>query len=657
MDLKKNYRPDIDGLRAVAVLAVLFYHTDIAFFSGGYVGVDVFFVISGYLITGIIVREIEANEFSILKFYERRIRRIYPALYAVIAFVFLVSAILYTPYNFKETGKSAMATIVFASNILFWYQSGYFDAPSTLKPMLHTWSLAVEEQFYIVLPLLIWLVMRFARTWLKPILIMLAALSFGLSVYYIKADVTAAFYFAHLRAWELLIGSLLAVNILPIPTNHNIRHALSLAGIFMIASSVSLYTHATLFPGTSALLPTMGAALILYSGMGGKSLVGNFLQTPVFVFIGKISYSLYLWHWVIIVFGKLYIITPATSADKVIWIAVSFALAVLSWKFIETPFRTNIYFSRPKIFALAGSVMAVAFAVSAAIYITDGAPQRFDQQSLSLISMSDVEWEKWDKCIKRAKFTKTSNLCQVGDTTIPPQFLLWGDSHAHMFAATINTVALEKNTSGYVASLNSCPPLVGVERPDRPGCLKYNDKVFAYIQEHPELKTVILSARWGWVAHGTGYKLEGDSFELVDDTIQINKRDGNIEVFEAGLERTVQNLISLNRDVILIMPTPEVGFDVPSAYLIAARTSRDINALIAPTYKEYLERNQVVFDIVEDLAERYKIQLIDPSKILCDANICRVAIEGQPPLYRDYNHLSTLGVYYVLGAFEGLFNE
>jgi len=296
--MKLTYREDIDGLRAISVLAVVFNHAGITLFSGGYIGVDVFFVISGYLITSIILREILTADFSIIRFYERRIRRILPALFITIAFTVAVSAIMYDAEKFKEFGKSVIATTLFASNINFWRESGYFDAPSQLKPLLHTWSLAVEEQFYIFFPMLMFLIYRFARKIAPALLFGITILSLALAIVTVPQDPSAAFYLAQLRAWELLVGAFLALNIIPENAGKKYSDFIGILGLVMVLAPVILYTADTKFPGLSALPPVLGAAFIIFSGVNNKTLIGKFLSLPPLVFIGKISYSLYLWHWV-----------------------------------------------------------------------------------------------------------------------------------------------------------------------------------------------------------------------------------------------------------------------------------------------------------------------------------------------------------------------
>ena len=343
-----KYRTDIDGLRAIAVLAVLLFHIGVEPFSGGYVGVDIFFVISGYLITSIIVREIKGGNFSIVKFYERRFRRILPALTVVMASSLAFGVLLLHPKHLYDLGWSSIAASLFSSNILFYLESGYFAESAELKPLLHTWSLAVEEQYYIFFPVLLILIAKidskkYAR-WLIP----LALVSFTLCIVGMEFNVSGTFYLIPTRTWELLTGSLLAINIFPGTKCQYVRNFLSITGFLMMAFSIFVYTPATNFPGIAAAIPTIGAALIIYSGIGGRSLVGRFLSLKPLVFIGLISYSLYLWHWPVIVYTKYYSIVELTNFEISVMLCFIFALSVFSWHYIEKTVQKKDFLHQKK---------------------------------------------------------------------------------------------------------------------------------------------------------------------------------------------------------------------------------------------------------------------------------------------------------------------
>ncbi len=655
MELKLHYRPDIDGLRAVAVLAVLFYHGGVSFLSGGYVGVDVFFVISGYLITSIIVSEMQANAFRLIDFYERRVRRIYPALFVMVACTLLAGAWLFDADNFAALGKSAAAVTIFLSNVLFWSEAGYFDRASTLKPLLHAWSLSVEEQFYILFPVLMLLIARFGKSRFGRFLGLLWAVSFAWSVYEAVKNPSSAFYLMHFRAWELLTGSLLALNVLPSRLNARFRNALALAGMTMILASIFLYHEGTPFPGLAALLPVAGSALTIYSGTKESAAVHKALSLRPLVFIGKIFYSLYLWHWPLLVFLKYYWIVEPSAANLALWLLASFAISTFSWQWIEKPFRARTFLRRARLFALAGSVMTLSFTAGVVVSLQDGFPHRFPdaltvKQKTAIADLREV-------CVgQEVQAFGEGVMCRIGAPDQPPRFALWGDSHAAAFAPALDMAAAKAKVGGYLFALPACPPLGGIDRqgPRKGTCYHYNQRVILFLRQHPEIDTIILSARWAISAKGKRYKTEqGPSVRLVD--MQGKRSASNAALFKIGLHRTVAVLAELNRNVVFVTGVPEVGYDVPSAFSIAMRTGRDLNDLIAPTRQDYLERNRAVLQALDMLKkDNLPFQIVDVSLALCDEERCHV-VENNQPLYRDDDHLSLYGARYLAWLFDPLF--
>lgn len=658
MQLKLQYRPDIDGLRAIAVLSVLFYHAGINAFSGGFVGVDVFFVISGYLITSIIVREIRVNKFTLFGFYERRIRRIYPALFVTVAFTLLAGALLFDAENYAALGNSTISVTFFLSNVLFWTEAGYFDKAAALKPLLHAWSLSVEEQFYILFPLLMALIARHFKSRFGRWLTGITLASLALNIYWVNRDASAAFYLTQFRAWELLAGSLLALDVIPTRIGAGLRNALSLAGITLVLASVVLFDHETPFPGVAALLPVLGSALLIYTGMDGTSLIEKALSLPPFVFIGKISYSLYLWHWPLLVFMKYYLIREPTAAELAACLLAAFMISALSWKYVENPFRVRSFLAKPRIFVFAGSVMILSLIASAAIYVNDGFPARFTTGQVISLGRNDPEWTQWESCTaSRKNYYNQAATCSIGAEGQSPSFLLWGDSHARALAPAIDVSAAKAGAGGYITGMMGCPPLFGLDYVDeyQGHCYNYNRRVALFIQKNPQLKTVILAARWALPIHGSYYKTEAEKDLTLIDMMQ-NQKGSNAALFDIGLHRTIDILLQLNRRVIIVTGIPEVGYDVPSAFSIAIRTGRDPNEIIAPTFQEYLERNQFALDVFKALEEDKAIQIIDLSKALCNEYRCNAVANGQP-LYLDEDHLSPFGSYYISYLFESLFKE
>ncbi|PIE00243.1 MAG: acyltransferase [Thiothrix nivea] len=377
-----QYRKEIDGLRALAVMPVILFHAGINGFSGGFVGVDVFFVISGYLITSIIMAELENNNFTIAGFYERRARRILPALFFVMLTTLPVAWWLLLPHELVAFGRSIIAVTIFASNILFWQESDYFATDSELIPLLHTWSLAVEEQYYVIFPLLLFVCWKFGLRRVTAVIATIAVISLGLAEWGWRHDASANFYLLPSRAWELMAGAGCALYL-----GHNPRPVgimsqwLSLTGLGLLLLSVVWLDDTIPFPGVYAILPVLGTVLIILFAHP-DNWTGKLLSIPVLVGIGLISYSAYLWHQPLFAFARLYNADEPAITVILALIALTLLLAVISWRFIERPFRQRHHFSRRQIFlmSLAGSLILIIIAL--ALMVFDGFPARFVQEPI-----------------------------------------------------------------------------------------------------------------------------------------------------------------------------------------------------------------------------------------------------------------------------------
>jgi peptidoglycan/LPS O-acetylase OafA/YrhL len=429
------YRRDIDGLRAIAVIAVVLHHLRTGFSHGGYVGVDVFFVISGYLITGIVHEEVVERRFSLSAFYERRVRRIFPALFALVVTCVAVGWVVLLPGEFETFGRSVVATTLFASNFFFMSQQGYFDPGVAARPLLHTWSLAVEEQFYLVFPLFLVFVFRAFRERFVLCTAILALLSFALSVLLVARNPDMAFYSSPGRAWELLLGALVALRAFPVLANRLAGETLGVIGLVCLAASIALFRESTPFPGAAALVPTVGSALIIYSGMARTTLVGALLGTRVFVFFGLISYSLYLWHWPIVVFGRLIAGHELGKAQKLSAFAACIVAATLSWYFIERPFRKRGWpVAWPRLARMSGAAMAAFCIAGTAIALAHGMPGRFSPRVNELAAFAEYDASalyRQDRCFLtlRSPAPLSAGECLTFDDR-RPDVLLMGDSHA-----------------------------------------------------------------------------------------------------------------------------------------------------------------------------------------------------------------------------------
>jgi peptidoglycan/LPS O-acetylase OafA/YrhL len=636
-----RYRHDVDGLRAVAIIPVVLYHFHVPFLPGGYVGVDVFFVISGFLITSLIHSEIAAGRFTYLDFYERRIRRIFPALLVLLFATMAAGFYELLPWTFANYGKAIAATGGFLSNVEFWREAGYFDAAAAEKPLLHTWSLAVEEQFYLVFPPLMLLVARFAKARYTLLFWAISAASLALGIWAVRYAPDFAFYWLPTRMWELLLGSLIAVGSF-VFAPHALRDgAMAVLGIGMILSAALFYNEATPFPGLAALLPCLGAGLVIVAGQTRAPAVNRALSWAPMVFIGKISYSLYLWHWPVYVFAHYRLARELTLAETVLLIAVSVALAVLSWRYVEQPFRKrNGVVSRPALFKGAGAAMAVAMASGLFIAFSDGVPRRFDRQTLALLAPAS-EPRDLVGCFGKVEQSFARRMCLIGDPSAPaPSFLVWGDSHAMAMSSGVASAARRVGVSGEIVVQPGCAPLLGADRvgsPDRP-CRKHNDRVLHHI-ESSSIQTIILIARWAGNAEGRSFGDEPCCEKLlVDDESRSASVEENNRVFLRALSRTIDGLRSRGRQVVVVNAIPESRYSVPDSLARNFALGKSLD--IGVTQAEFELRNRRVSEALQWHAR--EVQIVHPHRLLCTRERCDVLRDGTP-LYKDYDHVSVAG--------------
>ena len=494
-----NYRPDIDGLRAVAVIAVVLFHLDIGLIKGGYVGVDIFFVISGYLITKILDTDIRGGRFSILTFYDRRIRRIFPALFAMVLATSLAALAFLLPPEITDFSKSVIAAALFSSNMHFMAVTDYFNSAGNTAPLLHTWSLAVEEQFYLVFPLLLYRLRYASRPTLLLVLGSLTLLSFGLSVELVRTDQVMAFYLAPSRAWELLLGSNIALGALPPLRRSWLREVVAGLGIALIIASLVTFYAAMPFPGVRALAPCVGAACVLHAGEAGTTRISRLLSLKPIVFLGLISYSLYLWHWPIIVFARLWWLAPLGAAGKTIVFGASVAAGTMSWWFIERPYRLRSLLSAPaklRWAALAGTASAILSA--AALLASDGLAIAFPREVsrvAGFIHYDDRPVYRRGSCFLDSHVDTLAAydpaVC-LARSVVRPNLLLIGDSHAaHLWSGL---KAVFPDTEVLQATASGCKPVF-----DGKGvgtCVGLIDSALDRAMTPPALDAVILSARW-----------------------------------------------------------------------------------------------------------------------------------------------------------------
>jgi peptidoglycan/LPS O-acetylase OafA/YrhL len=488
---KTNYRADIDGLRALAVLSVIAFHLRIPMFSGGFVGVDVFFVISGYLITGTLISDLNLSRFSIARFYERRINRIFPALFVMLLVTTLIASMLLLPTDLKDFGKSLISAALSVSNVFFWLQAGYFEPDSGTSPLLHTWSLGVEEQFYIIFPLLLALLHRRASNYLRTIVV-IAVCSLIADIVFTSRAPTAAFYLLPSRAWELMVGAILSLKALP-AISIRWRNAASLAGLIMIVGANLLFTDATPFPGFAALLPCVGSALLIGAGQSGTSLVSGIFSWKPVVFIGQISYSLYLWHWPLIVFQRTGGVSPALA--RILFPAVLLAVSFLSWKYVEQPFRRGPFrLVGLPLFRLAAIAVAVGIAAGAFLTASNGLPARFQPDVVKVgafLKYDPSQSYRTGRCFLSEPSDRLDAVCLAQDPG-KKNYLLLGDSHAAHLWAGLSSQLPQVNFMQATAA--SCKPFLDSEA--RPPCGPTMKGIFDDYLLKNHVDALVIAAHW-----------------------------------------------------------------------------------------------------------------------------------------------------------------
>lgn len=647
-----QYRPDIDGLRAVAVLPVVLFHADVAGLSGGYVGVDIFFVISGFLITTIIHREISQGRFSILRFYERRARRILPALFTVICATLLASYYLSMPTEFTDTARSAIATVLFVSNFLFWSETGYFSPGIFSQPLLHTWSLAIEEQFYIFFPPLMLLLARL-RLPVRAIIAILTLLSLGLSVATTAMRPEMAYFLLPWRAWELGIGAFVALSMEQIRLHRPLREILSAAGLFAILVAVISFDETTVFPGAAALLPVGGAALIIACGARGDTLVARLLSTRPMVWIGLISYSLYLWHWPVIVFYQQLTFARPDGLGVGLVVGLSMALAWASWAWVEAPFRSGsswrLGLSRARIFALLALGMAGIATLSLAVVLGQGLPGRLPPEAVRLAAFADDRHPLLRTCTGRfEQWRDPSDPCIFGPGDGPPTVAIWGDSHAAALLPEIEAAADRSALRIAYLSRAGCLPVRNTERLDgrNGGCAEYGNGAMAHLLAQTNIDTVLIVARYAMAANGYlldyGLAERGFGPTLFADTATGPWDEGRrADALMGRIDDTVTTLTDAGKQVVVVYPIPEIGYKVPETLARLSLQGRPVAGFGLPR-AAYDARNQPLIAQLDIITARTGALTIRPDTVLCDLALCR-AYDGGAALYYDDDHLSSAG--------------
>jgi peptidoglycan/LPS O-acetylase OafA/YrhL len=607
-----KYRADIDGLRALAVIPVLFYHVGIPGFAGGFVGVDIFFVISGYLICGMIDGDLRSGTFSIGNFYKRRVLRILPALFVMFLVTSVLAYIYCLPVELEDYSKSLASAVGSVSNIYFAATAGYFDAPAETKPLLHTWSLGVEEQFYFIIPLLMVFAYRFLPKRAKLLFAVLAAFSFAAAFAVSYRNTTFVFYLTPFRAWELALGALLAIGFIPAPTTELGKNICGASGMLLLLGVIFLGS-----PSAPLLLMTslagIGATLVIASSERGISIVGRLLSLRPMVFVGLISYSLYLWHWPLIVFQRtdaLFFADSSSIATKLTLIAASIGIAFLSWKFVELPFRSRAkQTSKVAVFGTASALMTSVIALCGLVLVVGGAPFRFPERVVAIgayLAYDPSTAFRSGHCYLETNRQQLDvPTCMTLDSK-RPNYLLVGDSHAaHLWfglSSSMPDVNIMQATASMCRPATSATSLL-----DTRACPKLMQFVFNDFLVNNKVDKVLLSASW---------------------------KDEDLP----DLLATLEMLKSKGLEVVVLGPIVEYDGALPRLLVDGIRYNSPTIANGMRT-SGIRERDRVMNRLVTDKGATY-VSVYDS---VCGSGACEEFAEGDIPLQFDAGHLTAQG--------------
>ncbi len=656
-----QYRSEVDGLRAVAVVPVVLFHAGVSGFSGGFIGVDVFFVISGFLITSLILHEKKQGTFTLRSFYERRARRILPALFFVVLACLPAAYLWMMPEQIKAFGASVLSVVFFVSNFVFYAQSGYFDQASELKPLLHTWSLAVEEQFYILFPLLLLVLWHYSYRTLLPIFGLLFAISLLLaqtggnfdSQRTIQATQWSwqnlpswGFYLLPARFWELMLGAIIAVvefqyGISRLVRSQLLAQATSLVGLALICYAVVAFDQTTPYPSIYTLIPTLGAGLVIAFGREA-TLAHRLLSFRVIVGLGLISYSTYLWHHPLFAFARIWSLDQPSQEVFLALAALSVLLAYATWALVEQPFRNRARMDVRTV--VRSSMVAAAILVTffAGTRLTKGFEYRFPTDQF----MADVPVDD-TKC--RNKTDDPRNACSFG--TGEPTVALIGDSHARALVKALGYALGQKGTAVLDMHEAGCPPVRHFLRLYTGDRCRIQDATFDYLRELGGIKYVVIASRWAPKFEFTRFDNQEGGIELGTPTVffpDIERAGREITLSEA-ISEAVNELLSLGKTVILVYPIPEVGWDVPN-YMAKLKMRGLLTDDMSTSFAVFKRRNAQALAALDAIGEHPKLYRVYPERLFCNTvreGRCMASL-GMKALYYDTNHLSSLGASMVV---------
>lgn len=622
-----KYRREIDGLRALAILPVILFHAGLQTFSGGFVGVDIFFVISGYLITTIIVTEKEAKTFTILNFYERRARRILPALFFVMFTCLPFAWFWLIPEDLKKFSDSLIAVTGFSSNILFWQSSGYFETSSELKPLLHTWSLAVEEQYYLFFPVFLILTWRLGKRLILFLLIFLAIISLAAAQWGSINKPDATFYLLPTRGWELLIGAFIAFyfsSSTKINFGKSTCQIASAIGFLLILCAIFYFNKQTPFPSLYTLVPTIGAALIIMFATQ-QTLVGKLLGNKLFVGLGLISYSAYLWHQPLFAFAR-YRSSEAPSKSVLIELAiVAIVLAYFSWKYIETPFRSKQRFDCKKIFLYSGSFSLLFFTIGLTGYFTKGFEKLKTTDDQRTVLQTVMSSPRRTECHSRgSEYPSPKEACEYETGKL--SWATFGDSHTVELAYALAQKLKSSDTKLKHFSFSGCPPSYGRTIVGLNDCSNWTNASVKFIAENEDIKNVVISYR----IHSALFGPHINTYPALPNDLNETEK---LQIWGSYVE-VLRYFVNHGKHVILVLQAPELPKPIVRLLLSEPNPLTQITGVNRSWWDE---RTKYVTERLNQIPQ--EVTVIDSTKLFCDDFNCFIA-RGGVAYYFDDNHIS-----------------
>ncbi len=628
-----KFRPDIEGLRALAIVPVVVFHAWPGLLSGGFVGVDVFFVISGYLITTLLLQRLAAGTYSVPSFYVARIRRIFPALFVMLAFTVPAAWLLLSPQALGEFARVLGATGLFASNLELYRTTGYFESAAELKPLVHTWSLAVEEQYYIVFPLLLAALYRWARGVVGLALAGGGLVSLAYSQYLLGHDGPLAFFSALSRTCELMVGSLLALRAerRQPPLAAGTRQLLGLAGLTAITSACLLLRPDAAFPGVAALWPCAGAAALIEAGRGEGCAASRLLATPPLRWVGALSFSLYLWHWPMLVFTRHLLLGEPSALQAGVAVVLAVALAWASLRWVETPVRQARW--APRTLLLSGALgVASCLVVAGGLFIEARRAGGAATPANALLAAAADHAPARERCHVRERLQLAyADRCVFGPADAPRQLAVWGDSHG----VEIGQVLAERLAPGRsLAAMTAaaCPPALNFAPPGRFYCRQHNMEMLSGLVADAKVDRVLIISR----------------------TSAYLRDPRRAAEFEQGLLAAVRALTGAGKEVWLLDPVPGYSYPVPSALAQYQRRGWQ-PAGFGMAIEDYRRLEREALALLARVSGATRARRIAVDATLCAKGRCAVVGPDGRGLYMDDNHLNMAGARLLAdGAFQPL---